>query len=341
LLGVFFISVGAGIDVHQIMASPLQVALTVVAFLVVKTILGIGLGRVAKLRSSDAVLFGVSLAQGSEFAFVVLALAGQVGLITTQQQQGWTSVVAMSMALAPLLITGTIKFVLPRLVPKTPTEAPRQPDTPQEVDNHIIVVGMGRFGQIIVRLLRANGFPTTALDYDAEQIEVMKRFGYKAYFGDARNYDLLRAAGIERARGVVLALDDKESTTLILQSIREHHQELPVYARAYDRVHAYKLIHEGATEIAIETGGSALNLGVKVLENLGYDRLRAFRQARLFQNHTDSNIRELAQLYQETDEKSFFLQARERIFLLENILAQEAGLKKVDDRSWESPPRTD
>jgi voltage-gated potassium channel Kch len=174
-----------------------------------------------------------------------------------------------------------------------------------EKDNPVLVIGIGRFGQTLIRFLRANGFPCTVLDIDSEQIDLTAKFGIKSYFGDGSNLDLLRAAGLERTKALVIAIDEPEATLKITEIVRQQYPHLPIFARVYDRIHAYRMIHLGITEVAIETSGSALYLGVEVLKALGMRPDRAESKARLFQTNNQRSIHDLSRRFQEDDTETF------------------------------------
>ncbi len=337
LLGLFFISIGAGIDLALPVEKPLAVFGGVLCLVLMKALILMGLGRVMKMRSAECFLLGVSLAQGGEFAFVLLAYTTAGRLLTPEVAQLLTASVAISMALAPPLIAAAIKWGLPLYARKGEERAP---DTIDEKASKALVLGIGRFGQVIVRLLRSNGFATTALDYDPDQIEVMERFGIKGYFGDATRLELLRAAGIEKMRIVVVCIDDQDSALKIVKEVRAEYPRLKIFSRAFDRVHAYKLLHAGADHVSIETGWSATMLGTDILKSLGFSAWRAHRQGLIFGRYNERSVAELAPLFNQGDRGAFLQEARQKIDTLESILRAEAakGGVEADDRAWASPP---
>lgn len=322
LLGLFFITVGASIQFDLIVAQPLRVAGWIFSIVAAKAALIYVLGRWSKLRPPESLLFGVSLAQGGEFAFVLIAQAGN--LIDAELGQILTAAVALSMAIAPLLISFTIKYGMSRLECMTPA-APREPDTIDESEksNPVLVVGIGRFGQTLIRFLRANGFNSTVLDIDSEQIDIMARFGIKSYFGDGTNSDLLRAAGLDQAKVLVIAVDEAETAVKIVETLRPLYPNLPIFSRAYDRLHAYKLLHLGVTEIAIETSGSAMTLGVDVLQSLGMSRDRAVAQGHLFHKNNQSSIHTLSKRFHLDDQETFIQASRQMAEQMEAMMKSD------------------
>lgn len=336
LLGLFFITVGASIQIQLVLAEPIRVMSWVAGIVVVKAALLYTLGRVSKIRPPESLLFAMSLAQGGEFAFVLITQAG--GLLAPEVAQMLTVSIALSMALAPLIISLTITHGMSRLDCVTPEV--RLPDTvdESEKDNPILVVGIGRFGQTLVRFLRANGYASTVLDIDSEQIDIMARFGIKSYFGDGANPDLLRAAGLERAKVLVLAIDEPETTIKIVETIRPLYPKLPIFCRVFDRVHAYRLLHLGVTEIAVETSGSAVLLATEILKNLGISQERAVAKAQLFNVNNHRSIRELSKRFHEDDQETFIQASRQMSEQLEAMLRSDPEeLLRGASSDW-SPP---
>ena len=201
--------------------------------------------------------------------------------------------VALSMAAAPVLLTIHDKLVRP-LFQKCEPERP--PDEIDEHDNPVILAGFGRFGHIVGRLLRANGFGTTVLDHDADQVEMLGRFGMKSFYGDASRLDLLQAAGAERAKLFVLAIDDEAKALEIIETVQREFPHLKILARATSRQHAYEIIRLGVNQVYRETLGSALDLSVDALRELGMDERRARRVAEIFREHDEASVREMAHL---------------------------------------------
>jgi monovalent cation:proton antiporter-2 (CPA2) family protein len=321
LLGLFFITVGAGIDLRLLVSSPLSVAGWVLAIILAKAAVVYGIGRASRIPPPESLLFAAALAQGGEFAFVLIGQAG--GLLTPETAQMLTTAVAISMALAPLLIALTISQGMSRL--DCVESDKRAPDTVDESDrtNPVLVIGVGRFGQTLIRFLRANDIACTVLDIDSEQIDIIARFGIRSYFGDGANMDLLRAAGIGNAQALVIAIDEWETTIKIVEEVRVAFPDLPIYCRAYDRIHAYRLLHLGICDLAIETSGSALALGVEVLRCMGASEEQANRKAMLFKRNNDHSIHELAKQYHELDRDAFIQATRQMGEQLEAMLRSD------------------
>jgi monovalent cation:proton antiporter-2 (CPA2) family protein len=322
LLGLFFISVGAGIDFNLISGQPTTVALMVAAVLVLKFAVLLAISRYSRLEPTQRYLFAFALAQGGEFAFVLCSFAVQNGVLPPDISNLLVASVALTMAAAPVLFTINDRLVQPRFASVLPE---REPDDIDERDNPVIVAGVGRFGHIVARLLRLNGFGTTVLDHDAEQVETLGRFGIKSYYGDATRLDLLRTAGAGRAKLFVIAIDHEEQALRIVDLVHEHFPKLRILARATSRQHAYELLRRGVHDVYRETFGSAVDLSVDALQALGMPQQRALRAAQIFREHDNASVREMAQIDSD-DMKRYVSLARLHIANLENALAADREL---------------
>lgn len=285
LLGVFFIAVGMGIDLDRIVAEPWLIAGGVATLLLVKFSLLVGIGRVARLPLRSALLLGSLLWLGGEFAFVVFTEAQRVKLLDDANHDRLVAVVGVSMALTPLLLIG-----IQRLLDGSETaKAKRAPppaasyDTVDEQRAQVLIAGMGRFGQIVARLLTAQRIPFVALEHNPDTVEDLRRFGNKIYYGDPSRPDLLRAAGSDGIRVFVVAMDDPETNIKTTRLIRRLYPKAQVLSRARNRQHAWRLMDLGAEPFR-EVFASSLELSEKVLVNLGLsadtarDRIARFRQ---------------------------------------------------------------
>jgi monovalent cation:proton antiporter-2 (CPA2) family protein len=331
LLGLFFIAVGASIDFRLIAASPGLVAGLVVAVIAAKfLVLGL-LGRAFGLGRAQTSTFAFSLAQVGEFAFVLISFASQLGTLTPAEAAPLVAVVAISMALSPLLMALDERVVQRRLArPPAPT---READVVNE-QHPVIIAGFGRFGHIVGRLLKANGVGTTVLDLDSDRVDLLRRLGLKVFFGDASRQDLLHAAGAEHARLLVLALDSAEKTRELVQTARRHFPHLTILARAFDRDDAYELLDAGVTHVYRDTLDTSLRMGIDALQLLGFRAYHAHRAARTFRRHDDESVR----LMKDTrgDRVEHINLARQRIADLERILLgdlKDEGLGR--DEGWD------
>lgn len=336
LLGLFFISVGASIDFGLLARTPGQIAGLVGALVLVKLAVLCIVGRVFRLPWSQNLLFTFSLAQAGEFGFVLFSFATQNQILTPEVANPLVLVVALSMAVTPLLAIVNEKALQPLFA--RPDTA-REPDVIEE-ENPVIVAGFGRFGHIVGRLLKANGVGTTVLDLDPEQIDSLARLGLKVFYGDAGRLDLLRAAGVENARLLILAIDDQEKANEIATTVRHRFPHLVILARANGLQHAYELIDAGADEVFRETMDSALAMGVQALEAVGFRAHQATRAARLFRQHEEETMRELYGLWK--DRHSYYDRAGERISELERLMqTDERDFGDAVDHAWEAPPLRD
>ena len=336
LLGLFFISVGASVDFALLGDQPGLIASLVAGLVLVKLAVLFFLGRLFKLPGPANFLFTFALAQGGEFGFVLFSFATQNHVLTPEVANPLVVVVALSMAVTPLLMIVNDKLVQPRFA--TSGER-REPDAIDE-ENPVIIAGFGRFGHIVGRLLKANGVPTTVLDLDPEQIDTLRRFDLKVFYGDASRLDLLHAAGAAQARLLLLAVDDPERANEIVHQVRRHYPHLPILARASSLHHSYELLHSGADQVFRETLDTALDMGVEALRRLGFRAYQAQRAAHLFKRHETQTVRELYKIWE--DKTAYFERAGERVTELEQLLREdERDLDESADHAWEAPPRRD
>ena len=337
LLGLFFITVGASINLVLLLENPVLIVGLVVLLLAIKIVVLIILAKQFKMPILDNIVFSFALAQGGEFAFVLFSFASQNGVLPDELISTLIVVVALSMALTPVLIIIGEKWLQPLFSQKN--EA-RQFDDIDDGGTPVIVAGYGRFGQIVSRLLRSQGFQTTLLEYDAVQLNLVRKFGTKAFYGDVTNLELLKAAGADKAKVMIIAVDNQEKSMIVTELCRKHFPNLTVYARAKGRREAYELQKAGAHFVMRETLGSALLLGREALIGLGYRSYQAHRAAKTFLHYDTRHLNELAELW--GDEKQYILEATEKAELLEAVL--KADLKDKDelqDHAWDSDLRND
>jgi monovalent cation:proton antiporter-2 (CPA2) family protein len=333
LLGLFFITVGATIDFGLVMHAPWLLLGIVLGLMVLKFLVmfGLALAGGASIRAAAAI--GVALAQGGEFAFVLLTFTVGAGVIDATLAALLTAAVAVSMALSPLTVA-LFERVEGMLDNRRPAKA--RPDDPT-FDNEepdIIIAGFGRFGQIVGRLLTANGFSSTTLDASIEQIELLRRFGRPVHYGDATRLDLLRAAGAERAKMLIVAIDDAEKTTQLVETAREAFPDLIIIARAFDRRHAYDLLAHGADAVERETFEAALTLGVKALKKLGFRAHRAWRAGAFFRRHDRRQFEELRPVWGQ--EEAYLLASRDAAETMNRLLAADLARMKPDaEGGWD------
>lgn len=333
LLGLFFISVGSQIDFGFIARSPGLVSGLVVGVMAVKLGVLYALARVFRLSGPARWLFALGLAQVGEFAFVLLSFGVQSRVFSSEFASPLVAVVALSMALTPLLFILLERVVLPRVADGV---AERPHDEIAHSDNPVVIAGFGRFGQVVGRLLRANGIGATVLDLDPGMVDMLSRVGFKVYYGDASRPELLYAAGCGRARLFVLAIDDTEQALQVAQTVRRHFPHLRILARARNRTHYYALRRLGIEHVFRETFSSALEMGTAVLQGLGYRAHTAHRLARVWREHEERALEDLFKLWG-TDEKAYFAEARRSLDEAERLLRQESPTTYADqDAAWDN-----
>lgn len=282
LLGLFFISVGMSIEFGVLADNAILVAALVIGLAAIKFGILYLLGSIFKFHIADKLLFGTLLAQGGEFGFVLFQFAVGAGAMDPHVGDVLNVTVALSMMITPILLIVFDRYVAPRLTTLQPIE--REEDD-ISVRNRVIVLGYGRFGQIATRLLTSQGFEATVIDHDPEQIELMKKFDAKVFYGDARRLDLLRSAGADKAELMIISIHNPEIVSEIARMVKDNFPHIKILARARDRNHAHDLMDIGVHEMERDTFHSALHLGIKALMTLGYTEARAKRLANAFAKH--------------------------------------------------------
>ncbi|MBL8519416.1 MAG: glutathione-regulated potassium-efflux system protein KefC [Betaproteobacteria bacterium] len=287
LLGLFFIAVGMAIDFGLLINAPVKVIVLVLAYLVVKVVALWGVARVMGVSHRQRLLFAFLISQGGEFAFVVFGAARMAGVLDPAAAGLLTLVVALSMATTPLLLIAHDAWMARA---ECAQGGKPDPDVIDEKDAPVIIAGFGRFGQIVGRLLIANGVRTVVLDHDPDQIEMLRRFGNKVFYGDATRLDLIEAAGAKEARLLVNAIDDVEDNLALTDLVREHFPNLKIVARARNVSHYVQLKQRGIDIVERESFEAALNAGRRALEALGHEPYRAAEMANLFRRHNIKNL---------------------------------------------------
>jgi len=297
LLGLFFITVGAGLDLGLVAKKPLVIVGAVIGLMVLKTIAMYAAGRLFRRSHRTALTTAVALAQGGEFAFVLLGFVLGQRVMAPELARLLTAVVAVSMAATPLVTAAYDRWVLSREEARPePERLPFDESAPDA-----IVAGFGRFGQIATRLLMAANFRVVILESSIEQIDLLRRFGWRVHYGDASRLDLLRSAGAEKARLLLVAIDDTDKAVEMVQAARQAFPNLAIIARAYDRRHVYELIKTPGVETERETFESALSFGRRALIKLGVSERRAGRAAAVFRESDETILKQLAPIAGEED----------------------------------------
>lgn len=332
LLGLFFIAVGMGIDLGVVLHNPWQVAAIVVGFLLVKALVLWGMEAGIPIPRLERPVFTLLLAQGGEFGFVVLQAAQGQQVVDGAQAGVLTAAITLSMLLTPMLILAADRWWIPLVARFSPRAKPSELAEPQ--DAPVIIAGFGRYGQIVGRLLHANGITPTVLEHDAEQIEALRRFGFRVHYGDATRLDLLRIAGAARARVLVVAVDGIEPSLELVDIARENFPNLTIVARARNVQHWYQLNERGVRFIERETLDAALMSGRSVLEVMGLEPHRARTLAMRFRRHSVQQLHELAPHFR--DESKLISLARAGRQQLEQLFAQERLDHPPAAPAWDS-----
>lgn len=332
LLGLFFISVGAGIDFGLLAAQPVLILGLVVLLIAIKASVMFGVAKLFGERTGDAALMGLGLAQGGEFAFVLFAFALTAGVIPEAVTAPLTVVVALSMAVTPLLL------MLGNYLMTRGDAATKTPRAPEIETGHydVIIAGYGRFGQVVGRVLSANGFKVSVLEHDADQVEVLRNFGRKVNYGDATRLDLLRIAGAGEAQLLVVAIDNPEKSLELIETARKAFPNLKIVARAFDRRHAYQLMSLKVDAFERETFAASVRLAVKSMGLLGRPAYKSDRAGKIFTRFDERLLTDMFTTWQNTETAEYQRIVRDRTALEEQLIAQEnrSGIGRTDQDQW-------
>jgi len=317
LLGLFFITVGASINFELLFNQFSTVVALVALLIVIKACILFALAVTFKISSKQKLLFTLALAQGGEFAFVLLSVTTTLSILTPEQTSLVTLVVAVSMLIAPLLL------MLYEQIQKRSSSTKPEFDKPEQINTakHVIIAGYGRFGQIMGRLLHAQGYEITVLDHSPSQIELLRRFGNTVFYGDAARQELLEAAGAHTAQMLVVAIDNPDKTIEIIKLAHKNYPQLKIVARAIDRRHAYQLLNLKVDAFNRETVDSAINLAIESLQLLGNSKEDAERAGKLFRDHDRASVLQLSELW--GDDASYGVAVRQRMEDLKQVLQQD------------------
>jgi monovalent cation:proton antiporter-2 (CPA2) family protein len=297
LLGFFFISVGMSANLRLAYAHPGLLVAATAALLLAKVAVCFVLALLSRQKLIEAIRFSLALPQASEFSFVLFGAAVAAGALGADSAAMATLVAAVSMAATPVLFALSERFLIPRLE----TEAEPDFDTIEAADAPVIISGFGRFGQIIGRVLRMHGIRFTALERDIGQVDIVRRFGVRVYFGDPTRPDLLRAAGAEQARLLIVAMDHPEDVLRVVEVAKRTFPQLKIFARARNRRHAHLLMDREVDGFVRETFYSSLKMAEDTLLALGVGPDEAARSVALFRDHDERNLVETHAIYR--DEK--------------------------------------
>jgi voltage-gated potassium channel Kch len=321
-------------DFDLIASDPALIAGMAASLMLLKCALMCVIGSIRGMGLDQRLVFAVSLAQGGEFAFVLLSFATQNGVVGTDIANPLIAAVAMTMAATPLAMLINERLLLPRIGTK---EREERPADEMDHSSPVIMAGFGRFGHIVGRFLRANGVQPTVLEYDSDQVDMLRNLGMQVFYGDASRVDLLKAAGAEEAKLLIIAVDDLDRVEKILQTARTHFPHLKVMSRARGRPEAYELLDHGVDHVYRETVDTSLRMGIDALRLLGRPGYAAYRAAQRFRRHDEQSVRDLGRMRH--DRSAYISAARERIQSLEELMLEElreAPEELERDAAWDS-----
>ncbi|MDB4240826.1 monovalent cation:proton antiporter-2 (CPA2) family protein [Yoonia sp.] len=331
LLGLFFITVGAGINFDLLFGDPARILGLAVAVMVIKGVILFGLALLFKLHKKDRWLFTLGLAQAGEFGFVLISFSLTQRVLTDALAGQLLLIIALSMLITPLL------FIAYEMLTRRMGDADTEEHDEVDEKGTVIIAGIGRFGQIVNRLVESAGFDTVVVDNNLATVQMMRKFGFRGFFGDPTRPDLLNAAGLEDAQVLVVAIDDKANAVKLVRYARKTRPDLHIIARARDRVHVHELYDAGANDIVREMFDSSLRAGRYALENLGLTEFEAAELEQRFYQHDRKALRELADLWEPgiavSELPEYVARARELNNSLEMELAarQQTNESKAND----------
>jgi monovalent cation:H+ antiporter-2, CPA2 family len=330
LLGLFFIAVGAGIDFNIIFSEPLRLFGWVAGIIALKALVLLALGKIFKISTEQNFIYSFSLSQVGEFGFVLLSFALAGGILPQDTVNFFTAVVAMSMAVTPLILLLNDKLILPRV--GTEEKSEREAD---EIDekNPVIIAGFGHFGSTVGRFLRANKIGATYLDLDSDRVDVLRKMGFKVFYGDASRHDLLHAAGASEAKIIVIAIDHAEKRMEMIQTVKKHFPNLHILVRASNRYDAYDQMNAGMLHVYRETIDTSVRVGVDAMTILGYRKYTAKRMARTFLKHDELNLKRLASI---RNPEEYINTARQYIEELELVIQADGTGSSLFDAGWDA-----
>ena len=295
LLGLFFIAVGMSVNVGLLINMPFMLIGLAILLIIIKFMVMYSISLFQGNTRDTARNLGITLSTGGEFAFILFSLSGQVGLMNENLVELLIMIITLSMVLSPLLFLFNDKILAKY---SSDTVEPEY-DRIDEVDNAVVIIGFGRVGQIVSRILHMSGITFTALENNPSQVDFVRKFGSKIYYGDATRLDLLRAARIDKAKLVVLCINDIETSMKTVNLLRQHYPNITIYARAHNRLHCYKLMDQGIKILFRDTFYSTLKLSTEILKGLGMSSDEAEHTVDLFRKHDEALLQRQHAIYQD------------------------------------------
>lgn len=332
LLGLFFIAVGASINFRLIVDLPFQILSLVFLIIIIKTIILMATGRFFKLSFDQNLIFAISLSQVGEFAFVLFAFIHQLGILSPHLTDIMMAVTALSMTVTPFLLFINERFILRHF---GTLEAQEIEADAIDVQHPVIIAGFGDFGSTIGRFLRANGIEATILDNDSDRVDLLRKMGFKVFYGDATRFDILKSAGAGEAKILIAAISEPSTHHELIDRLQKHYPGLALMVRVKDRAEAYDMIDLGLGDVYRESIDTSVRLGVDVLIKLGHRTYSATRAGRTFLKNDEAALLKLAP--HRHDEKSYIFNAREQIRQQEQLLADDRNANPaLNDHAWEN-----
>ncbi|MEZ8241253.1 glutathione-regulated potassium-efflux system protein KefB [Vibrio splendidus] len=330
LLGLFFISVGMAVNLGLLAESPFAILIAVSSLVVLKGLVLYALARIFGTQTKARSRMAMILSQGGEFAFVIFTAASAQGILSGDQVSFLLVVVSLSMVTTPLMLKLQDRFFARQL--NQISESAMSSDV---IDRspRVIIAGFGRFGQIIGRLMYANKIRITVLESDASQIHILRKFGYKVFYGDSTHLELLRAAGADKAEAIVLCTDSPDEIMKTVDLCKQHFPQLKILARARSRVEAYQLLNHGVSNYSRETFLGALDLGRQTLTELGMHPYKAKRAEAHFRKLDNGMLKEL--LPQHSEDAELAQRAKEARKELEEIFGHEMENDHQSRNYWQ------
>ncbi|SFG40447.1 Kef-type potassium/proton antiporter, CPA2 family [Algoriphagus hitonicola] len=333
LLGVFFMAVGATINFNLIIADPVTIISITLGIMLVKSLVLILIGKLRKLSTGQNLSFAIGLSQVSEFSFVTYAFALQFEVIDMSLSDQLMAITALTMTFTPLASLALDKFIIPKLEKEDPITG--KEDEVIHEKNQVILLGFGNFGSTVGRFLRANGVECTILDYDPDRIDFLRKMGFKVYFGDGSQVNVLKTAGADEAKILISAIDTPSQTLQVIEICKEHFPQLEVMVRAKNRYDAYELMENGVRNIYREHLDTSVRMGEDVLRKMGFRAHTIHRLAAQFKKYDEDSLQILVNF--KNDEGEYIQNAKKHIEQQENLLSGELMKKfSLNDHAWDS-----
>ncbi|RTY74571.1 potassium transporter [Flavobacterium sp. GSP27] len=333
LLGLFFLGVGASINFKLILDNPLFIFVFGAILTLVKFFVLFIISRFHKKKIDQNLLFAFGLSQAGEFGFVIMSFSMQLNIIPNILANQIMAVIAMSMIATPFLLLINERLIYPNS--KFQEKETKKDSDYIDEDNPVIIAGFGHFGSTVGRLLRANNVKSTILDYDSDRIDVLRKMGFKVYYGDATRLELLKAAGCDTAKLFIAAIDNPTVNLQVIETLKKHFPNLKILTRARNRIDAYELIDHKVEHIYRETLYSAVNMGVDALVELGHRKYTATRQGQQFIKYDEITTRKLAE--KRHDKMAYLITVKEEIELQEQLLKSDIYSQvAATNHSWDS-----